>query len=158
MTVTSAQIAYETAARFGKRSSARHTDFADAFKTWLDATITDTNTVTNKALTSNVATLTIGAHVFDVGDSVTVAGVDATFNGTKTLTAVTATTISYSQTAADVASTASSGTVTGATDTSLDQAYAALRAAVAQANLGWTPAQVLAKADAHLLVIAASYA
>lgn len=72
-------------------------------------------TVTNKALTSNVATLTVGANGWAVGDIVTVAGVDATFNGTYTLTARTATTISYAKTAADVGSTASGGTVTGYT-------------------------------------------
>jgi hypothetical protein len=67
--------------------------------------------VTNKALTSNVATLTVGANDFIVGDSVVVTGVDATFNGTFTLTAVTATTISYAKTASDVASTAATGSV-----------------------------------------------
>jgi len=70
-----------------------------------------TNAVTNKALTSNVATLTVGANDFIVGDSVVVTGVDATFNGTFTLTAVTATTISYAKTASDVASTAATGSV-----------------------------------------------
>lgn len=68
-------------------------------------------TVTNKALTSNVATLTVGTHLFQVGDSVTVAGVDATFNGTYTLTAVNGTTISYAKTATDVPSAASTGSV-----------------------------------------------
>lgn len=157
MTVTSAQVAYEAAARFGRNPS-RHAVFADAFKAWLDATITDTNTVTNKALTANVATLTIGAHVFDIGDSITVAGVDGVFNGTYTVTAVAATTVSYAKVNADVVSVASGGTVTGATDTSLDQAYAALRAAAVQANAGWEPSQVLAKADLHLAVVAADYA
>jgi len=39
-------------------------------------------------LTSNVATLTTGsAHGFETGQSVTVSGVDATFNGTYTITA-----------------------------------------------------------------------
>lgn len=63
--------------------------------------------VTNKALTSNVATLTTStAHGLVVGDTVTVTGVDTTFNGTYTLTAVTSNTFSYAKTAADVASTA----------------------------------------------------
>jgi hypothetical protein len=70
-----------------------------------------TKTVTNKALTSNVATLTVGAHDYIVGDSVVVAGVDATFNGTFTLTAVAATTISYAKTASDVSSTSATGSV-----------------------------------------------
>ena len=67
-----------------------------------------TKTVTNKSLTSNVATLTTGsAHGFEVGQSVTVSTVDSTFNGTYTITAVpTTTTFRYAKTATDVASTA----------------------------------------------------
>lgn len=70
--------------------------------------------VTNKALTSNVATLTVSRpHGLDVGYSVTVAAVDATFNGTYTVTAVpTGRTFSYAKVAADVASASSTGTVT----------------------------------------------
>lgn len=66
------------------------------------------NTITNKALTSNVATLTTGtAHGFEVGQRVEVTGVDATFNGTFTITAVpSTTTFRYEKTAADVTSTA----------------------------------------------------
>lgn len=75
-----------------------------------------TNTITNKALTSNIATLTTGtAHGFEAGQSVTVASVDSTFNGTHTITTVpTATTFRFAKTAADVASTpvsAPTGTV-----------------------------------------------
>jgi hypothetical protein len=69
-------------------------------------------TVTNKALTSNVATLTIGSHKLLVGATVNVANVDATFDGTYVLTAVGATTISYAKTAANVTSVASTGAVT----------------------------------------------
>ena len=69
--------------------------------------------VTNRALTGNVATLTVASHRFTVGSSITVAGIDAVFNGTYTVAAVTATTISYSRTNANVTSTASSGTITG---------------------------------------------
>jgi len=65
-----------------------------------------TESVTNKALTNNVATLTVGANDFRVGMPVTVTGVDATFNGTYTITAVTGTTFSYAKTATNVASTA----------------------------------------------------
>lgn len=68
--------------------------------------------ITNKALTSNVATLTTdSAHGLTTGDSVTVSGVDATFNGTYTVASTpTSTTFTYAKTAADVASTAVSGT------------------------------------------------
>jgi hypothetical protein len=72
-----------------------------------------TATVNNKALTSNVATLTTAAaHNFLVGDRVTVAGVDATFNGTYALTAVTSTSFSYAKTNANVTSAAVSPTGT----------------------------------------------
>lgn len=69
-------------------------------------------TVTNKALASNVATLTTAAaHGFVVGDTVVVSGVDSTFNGTHVVTVVgSATTFSYALTAANVTSTAATGT------------------------------------------------
>ena len=69
-------------------------------------------TVTNKALTSNVATLTIGAHKLTVGSTVNISNIDNTFNGTYVLSAVAATTISYAKTAANVTSVASGGSVT----------------------------------------------
>lgn len=69
--------------------------------------------VTNKALSSNVATLTANSHGFQVGDVVVVTGVDATFNGTFTLTAVTTNTFSYAKTATDVTSTSATGSVSG---------------------------------------------
>ena len=72
------------------------------------ATITQTTyAVTNKSLTSNVATLTTSTnHRFVVGESVAVSGVDATFNGNVVITAVpTSNTFSYSKTAADVSPT-----------------------------------------------------
>lgn len=62
--------------------------------------------ISNKALTSNVATLTSTAHGFEVGDTVAVTGVDATFNGTFTITAKTADTFSYAKTATNVTSAA----------------------------------------------------
>jgi hypothetical protein len=65
-------------------------------------------TITNKELTSNVATLTTAsAHGLDVGDEIWVQGVDSTFNSTDlyTITAATTTTFSYAKTASDVVST-----------------------------------------------------
>jgi hypothetical protein len=75
---------------------------------------TITATVTNKALTSNVATLTTSpAHGLAVGMEIVVAGVDATFNGTYTIASVpTTTTLTYSKTASNVTSTPSTGTIT----------------------------------------------
>jgi hypothetical protein len=46
------------------------------------------------------------AHDFNVGNSITVTGVDATFNGTYVVTATTSTTISYAKTATNVTSVA----------------------------------------------------
>ena len=67
--------------------------------------------VTNKALASNVATLTTAAaHGLAVGDLVVVGRIDDTFNGTFAVTAVTATTLTYAKTAGDVASAAVSPT------------------------------------------------
>lgn len=68
--------------------------------------------VTNKALTSNVATITAPGHSVAQGDTISVAGVDATFNTLGVVvSAVTGTTISYAKTASNVASTAATGTV-----------------------------------------------
>lgn len=68
--------------------------------------------VTNKALTSNVATLTVGSgHGFTVGQTISVTGVDSTFNGTFVITATASTTISYALVATNVVSAAATGTV-----------------------------------------------
>ena len=68
---------------------------------------TITASVTNKALTSNVATLTTAAaHGLAVGMQITVAGVDATFNGSyKISTVPSTTTFTYAKTASNVTST-----------------------------------------------------
>ena len=67
-------------------------------------------TITNKQLTSNVATLTTAsAHGLVAGNQVWVQGVDSTFNssaGLYTITSATTTTFSYAKTASDVPSTA----------------------------------------------------
>lgn len=76
--------------------------------------IPTTRSITNKALTSNVATITTSeTHYVAVGDTITVSGVDATFDGTFTVTAIneSAKTISYAKTATDVTSTADTGTL-----------------------------------------------
>lgn len=66
-----------------------------------------TASVNNAALSGNVATLTTtAAHNYSVGMDVTVTGLDATFNGTYTITAVTSTTFSYAKTAGNVTSAA----------------------------------------------------
>ena len=77
-----------------------------------------TVSITNKALTSNVATLTTSAaHGLSVGMDITITGVDATFNGTYRITVVpTPTTFRYAKVATDVTSTAVSPVGTGVTD------------------------------------------
>jgi hypothetical protein len=74
-----------------------------------------TVSISNKALTSNVATLTTtAAHGLCTGMEITITGVDATFNGTYTITAVpTTTTFTYAKTASNVVSTAVSPVGTG---------------------------------------------
>jgi hypothetical protein len=58
--------------------------------------------VTKKEILSNKAILTLeDTHGFTVGETVNVEGIDLTYNGTYTLTNVTAKTISYAKVAAD---------------------------------------------------------
>ena len=72
-----------------------------------------TFTITNKVLTSNVATLTTAVlHNLSVGQTVAITGVDSTFNGTFVVTAVSSTTFSYALVATNVSTIASSGSVT----------------------------------------------
>ena len=77
-----------------------------------------TVSITNKALTSNVATLTTSAaHGLAVGMQITITGVDATFNGEYRITTVpSATTFTYAKTASNVASTPVSPAGTGVAD------------------------------------------
>lgn len=74
------------------------------------------NALVNKALTTNVATLTTnGAHGFIVGELIRVAFTtpDAVFDGLQTVTVVpSATTFSYAKTNANVTSVAAPGLVT----------------------------------------------
>jgi hypothetical protein len=73
-----------------------------------------TPTVSNKALTSNVATLTTSsAHGLLAGDQIVVTGVDSTFNGTFTVLSVPSNvTLTYAKTADNVASGVATGTIT----------------------------------------------
>lgn len=71
--------------------------------------------ITNKVLTSNVATLTTSnAHTFLVGQTVLVTGVDTTFDGSYVITAINTTSIStynfsYSKTTTNVTSASATG-------------------------------------------------
>lgn len=86
------------------------TDNDNAFSRYSAAS---TSTVTNKALSGNVATLTTSApHTFVVGETITVSGVDSIFNGSYTVTATpTATTVRYAKTASNVTSTTATGSI-----------------------------------------------
>jgi hypothetical protein len=74
-----------------------------------------TVSISNKALTSNVATLTTtAAHGLSANMQITITGVDATFNGTYRITGVpTTTTFTYAKTASNVTSAAVSPVGTG---------------------------------------------
>ena len=74
-----------------------------------------TVSITNKALTTNVATLTTSAaHGLSTGMQITITGVDATFNGEYRITSVpTTTTFTYAKTASNVTSTAVNPAGTG---------------------------------------------
>jgi hypothetical protein len=74
-------------------------------------------TISNKALTSNVATVTAAGHTVSVGDVVSVALTvpDAVFDGDHIVTAITSSTISWAKTNANVASATAVGTVIGGT-------------------------------------------
>ena len=77
-----------------------------------------TVSITNKALTTDVATLTTSEiHSLSVGMTIVITGVDATFNGSYRITGVpTTTTFTYAKVASNVSSTAVSPVGTGVTD------------------------------------------
>lgn len=95
--------------------------------TWAGKVITSLPTVTFKERTNSVAKLTTGtAHGLEVGDSVTVAGVDANYNGTHTVTGVpTSTTFNYATISGDMISTAVSpvGSAAGGSSISLGRTF-----------------------------------
>lgn len=82
-----------------------------------------TKAVSNKSLTSNIATLTTTtSHGYTVGQVVVVSSVDSTFNGTYTITGTpTATTFTYTKEATNVVSTAVSPN--GSVVTTRDRRY-----------------------------------
>jgi len=105
----------------------------------ITAITANSSVVEAKALTSNVATLTTTEpHGRVVGDTVIVAGVDATFNGTYTITALPTTkSISYAKTASNVTSTSATGTISSlASDISFTRSHAKNIEEVAIAGYG----------------------
>lgn len=93
------------------------TNTAITDEVWIYATLNNpfsaALTVSNKALTSNVATITTSAtHGLFVGDTVKITGVDTTFNGTYLITTVpSTTTFTYARTASNVTSAVATGSV-----------------------------------------------
>jgi hypothetical protein len=85
---------------------------------------TITKTVSNKALASNVATITTSeTHGFAVGDIAVITGVDATFNGTYYVTGVpTTTAFTFAKENANV----TSASATGSVSVSLQRRFAAV--------------------------------
>lgn len=79
------------------------------FQVDTDAVRSVTKSVTYKALTGNVATLTATAHGFSVGWVVLVSDVGTPFDGTFTITSTTADTFTYDVIGENVATTAVSG-------------------------------------------------
>ena len=85
-------------------------------------------TVTNKSLTSNVATITTSVtHAMSVGTVVSVTGVDSTFNGQYTITGVTTNTFTYAKTASNVSTASATGTATYYTSASTGTVATATR-------------------------------
>ena len=102
---------------FSGRFNSYSTGCSFAFPSYTQ-TIGTSLTITNKSLTGNVATLTTSVpHKLSYGQAITISGVDATFDGTYTVTFPyvlnsSLTTFSYAKTAADVTSQAATGTAT----------------------------------------------
>jgi len=69
-----------------------------------------TYNVSVRVLQSNVATLTIGTHEFEIGDPISVSGVATAFDGEHVITGIDETTISYEKINSNVSSTPSTGT------------------------------------------------
>lgn len=74
----------------------------------------DTKNISTRAVTSNVATIvTQSSHGLLVGDSVVIADVNGTFNGTKVVVSTpTSTSFTFALVTGNIATTSSSGTVT----------------------------------------------
>jgi hypothetical protein len=115
-------------------------------------------TVTNKALTSNVVTLTTaGPHGYVVGDPITVSIADPTFDGTFAVASVpTSTTLTYAKTATNVSSVGASGTIV--TEVSLVERAKALFNAATDVTGYFTAAATTALVAANSATIAANAA
>jgi hypothetical protein len=100
--------------RESSRDEALLLDAHDVDKVFARITVS----INNKALTSNVATLTTtAAHGLAIGMQIVITGVDATFNGEYRVKAVpTTTTFTYDKTASNVTSTPVSPVGTGTSD------------------------------------------
>lgn len=99
-TYTITQVPSSTAFSYAKTATVAPTAVAEGYAT------PSRVTVLSKTLIGNVATLgTSASHGFLVGETVTVTGVDATFNGSYIITAATEKSLSYTKTAANISTT-----------------------------------------------------
>jgi hypothetical protein len=97
----------------------------DATDLSLDNVSKATRTITTVARTANIVTITTSAaHGYSIGDNVTVAAVINTdVNGSFTVSTITSTTFTYSDSGTDIVSGADTGTVSFAYTTPLDQRW-----------------------------------
>lgn len=109
---TPASISVSTALVNRTASIILSTSAADTPSNGVMQSTYSTKTITNKALTSNLATLTSNSHGFLVGQTVHVSGVGAPFDGTFIISAVTTNTFKYYVESSNISSTSASGTAT----------------------------------------------
>jgi hypothetical protein len=97
----------------------------DATDLSLDNVSKATRTITTVERTANIVTITTSAaHGYSIGDNVTVAAVINTdVNGSFTVSTITSTTFTYSDSGTDIVSGADTGTVSFAYTTPLDQRW-----------------------------------
>ena len=88
-------------------SAAHNFDVGD--KVTLGTLVFAISNITSRSASTTTATLTIGSHNWVAGDRVTITGIDARFNGSFYVTAVTATTISYASPGTSLGATATTG-------------------------------------------------
>lgn len=110
-----------------------------------------TRTVTTKALTTNVATLTTDfPHNLVTGSTAEVSGVDATFNGTYAVTSTPSdVTFTYAKTAGNVGSVASGGAVTSPDTIAFPAVAADAAVAAAAGTIGYQDTFTIAVAGAN---------
>lgn len=116
-TAAVANISFNAANNLATVNTSAVHNFSVGDKITMSVTVNSVMAPTFRSATTTTATLTIDSgHGWIVGDRISVTGIDARFNGTYFVTAVTGTTVSYASAGAAVGSTATTGaTVTNLT-------------------------------------------